>query len=40
LAGIAIDIVDPIAALLVSVVFIVFTLIASLLITRTAKRSS
>ena len=40
LAGIAIDIVDPIASLLVSVVFSVFTLIAAFLITRTAKRSS
>jgi len=40
LAGIAIDIVNPTASLLVSVVFGVFTLIASLLITRTAKRES
>jgi predicted MFS family arabinose efflux permease len=40
LAGIAIDIVNPTASLLVSVVFGVFTLIASLLITRTAKNES
>lgn len=37
LAGISIDIISPTAALLVSVVFGAFTLIASLLITRSAK---
>jgi predicted MFS family arabinose efflux permease len=37
LAGIAIDIVNPTASLLVSVVFGAFTLLASLLITRSAK---
>ena len=40
LAGIAIDIVNPTASLLVSVVFGLFTLIASLLISRTAKSES
>jgi predicted MFS family arabinose efflux permease len=37
LAGISIDIISPTAALLVSVVFGAFTMIASLLITRSAK---